>query len=402
MSKNVLIITRYFPPGGGIGAFRAANFVKYLPDYGWSPYVVSLPQERQHQLLPDDIDKTQYSSIAEIPEKRFYVDILVPSLNKSLGDLRRIPSFLRRLPQIINENNIDLVFHTAPPFYSLPAVSFLTTELSVPYVIDLRDPWYINTDIFNSTKSVSNMPWSYLNKMMEKTTVDNADKITTATNEMKNQYRKEYPSQQNKFEFIPNGYSPDDYEIEYNKLPRKGDLEIVYPGKFRDNMSGFLEAHHEVTKNSDINIIHFGNKNNDLTKKFYNQANSKGLLKFVDSRGYAEFNEVVEGIRNSDIGLVVTRKNDPTHVPQKTFDYIACDIPILALGPEDSELDRLVKPFEFAFRVDHEDVDNIQAILEFFLENRPKTLGAQEKRQQYTREAATKQLVKIFEESVNT
>src|SRR5688572_8773622 len=37
--KNVLIIAYYWPPSGGSGVQRWLKFVKYLPQFGWTPYV---------------------------------------------------------------------------------------------------------------------------------------------------------------------------------------------------------------------------------------------------------------------------------------------------------------------------------------------------------------------------
>ncbi len=39
MEKKVLIITYYWPPSGGSGVQRWLKFVKYLPGFGWEPYV---------------------------------------------------------------------------------------------------------------------------------------------------------------------------------------------------------------------------------------------------------------------------------------------------------------------------------------------------------------------------
>ena len=39
MNKKVLIIAYYWPPSGGSGVQRWLKFVKYLPQFGWEPYV---------------------------------------------------------------------------------------------------------------------------------------------------------------------------------------------------------------------------------------------------------------------------------------------------------------------------------------------------------------------------
>src|SRR5690606_32893276 len=41
MGKKVLIITYYWPPSGGSGVQRWLKFVKYLPEFGWHPYVLT-------------------------------------------------------------------------------------------------------------------------------------------------------------------------------------------------------------------------------------------------------------------------------------------------------------------------------------------------------------------------
>ena len=39
MGKKVLIIAYYWPPSGGSGVQRWLKFVKYLPQWGWEPFV---------------------------------------------------------------------------------------------------------------------------------------------------------------------------------------------------------------------------------------------------------------------------------------------------------------------------------------------------------------------------
>ena len=40
--KKVLIISYYFPPSGGPGVQRILKFVKYLPEFGWEPLVLTV------------------------------------------------------------------------------------------------------------------------------------------------------------------------------------------------------------------------------------------------------------------------------------------------------------------------------------------------------------------------
>jgi len=40
--KKVLILTYYWPPAGGPGVQRVLKLVKYLPDFGWDPIILTV------------------------------------------------------------------------------------------------------------------------------------------------------------------------------------------------------------------------------------------------------------------------------------------------------------------------------------------------------------------------
>ncbi|RMH81620.1 MAG: group 1 glycosyl transferase, partial [Calditrichaeota bacterium] len=40
--KKVLILTYYWPPAGGPGVQRVVRFVRYLPEFGWQPIVLTV------------------------------------------------------------------------------------------------------------------------------------------------------------------------------------------------------------------------------------------------------------------------------------------------------------------------------------------------------------------------
>jgi hypothetical protein len=41
VSRRVLVVAYYFPPLGGVGVQRTLKYVKYLPDNGWQPVVLT-------------------------------------------------------------------------------------------------------------------------------------------------------------------------------------------------------------------------------------------------------------------------------------------------------------------------------------------------------------------------
>ena len=40
--KKVLIVTYFWPPAGGPGVQRVLKFVKYLPNFGWQPIILTV------------------------------------------------------------------------------------------------------------------------------------------------------------------------------------------------------------------------------------------------------------------------------------------------------------------------------------------------------------------------
>ncbi|MEI6817203.1 MAG: hypothetical protein WCL14_11370, partial [Bacteroidota bacterium] len=61
--KKILIITYYFPPSGGAGVQRALKFVKYLPQFGIEPIVLTVDENKASYPLVDS------SLINDIPKE---------------------------------------------------------------------------------------------------------------------------------------------------------------------------------------------------------------------------------------------------------------------------------------------------------------------------------------------
>src|SRR6185312_17151366 len=50
---KVLLIATYFPPGTSSGTLRTLKFAHYLPEFGWTPQVLTMAPE---SYLPSRID----------------------------------------------------------------------------------------------------------------------------------------------------------------------------------------------------------------------------------------------------------------------------------------------------------------------------------------------------------
>jgi hypothetical protein len=69
--KRVLVVSYYFPPSGGPGVQRILKFVKYLPEFGFDPAVLTVAEgdypARDESLL-EEIPATVPVLRTRIPE----------------------------------------------------------------------------------------------------------------------------------------------------------------------------------------------------------------------------------------------------------------------------------------------------------------------------------------------
>jgi len=78
---KVLIIAYWYPPKQTIGALRPAKWVKYLPDFGWDPVVITVSPRTDRY--------TKYGSLQEGPTAGRIYRTRDLSLNELLHSLSR-------------------------------------------------------------------------------------------------------------------------------------------------------------------------------------------------------------------------------------------------------------------------------------------------------------------------
>jgi hypothetical protein len=76
------------------------------------------------------------------------------------------------------------------------------------------------------------------------------------------------------------------------------------------------------------------------------------------------------------------------------FDYIACNIPILGIGPEGGEMRRLVDQFENGYTCDEH---NVKRTVQQMYAAQAMRLDDESKMTRYSRKSLTKELAAIFD-----
>ena len=319
--KKILVITYYWPPGGGAGVQRWLKFVKYLPQFGWNPIVV-VPENPEYPVIDHSLknDIPPEAEIIELPiwepygifkkitgrqrEEKvnagLYFDERKQSLtvkislwirgNFLIPDPRIFwvnPTF-RRLKKIIPEINPDVIVTTGPP-HSIHLIGLkLKKKFNLPWIADLRDPWSTidSLEKFYPTKYAVKRQ-----KRLEKKVLVNTDRIITVSpgwsKELEQLVTKE-------IDYIPNGFDEDDLieptvkETEMFVISHLGMLNV-----YRNN-NYFWEALNELCEESEdfknrLQLRFFGIHDKSFDFHLFQYENLRG--KYMIS-GYIPHSEV--------------------------------------------------------------------------------------------------------------
>jgi hypothetical protein len=237
--RRVLFLAYHFPPRGGAGVQRSVKFVRYLPEFSFSPAVVTGPLPHEERSPPDP------SLAAEVPDSVPVFRIGGPcaaALRRGrVGGLRGYYYRLLRVRgpvarawvdgcvetgrRAAGEVGADLVFATMSPFETAEAGERLARALGIPWVADLRDPWALDEMVVYSTR------WhraAELRRMRRR--LSSAARIIMNTPEAARALCERFPEfADGRVTTITNGFDPEDFR-EPAKSPSRDVFRIVHTG----------------------------------------------------------------------------------------------------------------------------------------------------------------------------
>lgn len=266
---RALILSYAFPPVGGAGVQRVTKFVRYLPEFGVTPVVltvenpsVPLRDETLLRELPSDLRVVRVPTLEPSYEAKrrahddgaFGGEGALKRLSRAGGKVARallfpdpqilwLPNVVRRLSRWAREEPpFDVVFITAPPFSQLLLVPWLKRTFSVPVVIDYRDEW--TTTLAQIHEDSRGRAALGLSDAIERRIVARADAVTMATEEYREELLRRMPQLAHaKVHCLTNGYDPSDFPARPAEPPL-GRFVVTYAGTvFRlTSMTGFMAA----------------------------------------------------------------------------------------------------------------------------------------------------------------
>ena len=355
--KKVLIVSYYSPPLGTGGVNRAFKFAKYLPQFGWEPYVLTVKKVAYFQYDPEK--EKEFSRIKHLRTESLDVArisyLLLRKNGRKTADLGTSPTIARLVRfftpidpkspwipfayasglRLIRRENIQLIFATSPPLSSNVVGMLLARRTGLPYVADFRDPFL---DVYP--------PPTFLHRTLLDTAFrkikERADAVTAVTPAVVDALGLEGAH------VIENGYDPDDMPVLSRKEGEKKGFTLAYAGSLLGREFSLLPLLEAISEMEGVSLLIVG-KIGEGYRKFIEDPRLSSKVEF---RGYLPHREALRLIGQADALWVTQEKKwSRNAVPSKLFEYVGLAKPILATVEGESEIANYIEKFRLGITV---------------------------------------------------
>jgi glycosyltransferase involved in cell wall biosynthesis len=384
------------------GVFRSLKFARYLPDFGWTPVVLSADPRsywiHDYSLLeelPGDCRVTRTVS----PSGLFILNTVksflshthlrkspphgsrtggksIPagtgvrsrglfSLLRFAGDFLLFPDTyiawypfaVRKGSALFEEMDITALYSTSPPDTNHLVAKSLARRHAVPWIADFRDPW-VATHFRNPPTPLHR----WIHDQLENAVLKHSCVVTTTA--ALQEHLSKTTGKGHPVHLIRNGYDPADFEsvapgeVE-SRTPDSKEFLIVYTGKMTGTRvsDGLLkglrilvETHREIEGRLCIRFI--GSRENRVDRLIEKHR----LSNLITLQPYTSHRTALEWQKAADL-LLILKHDDPRYhsmIPGKFYEYAGSRTPILAVARR-GELTDLIEKYSLGYHTDPRD-----------------------------------------------
>lgn len=429
MKKRVLLISYLFPPIGGAGVQRNLKYVKYLPDFDWQPYVLtvkdinyylydkSLTHEvplqaqviRTESLDPLRVSnlllrssRTSHTVEGAVHNRRFTEASAAVMIYRRIRDLLAFPDAqIGWIPfayyeglRIIRKHNIKVIMGSIAPVSSAIIAYLLARRTGLPYLLDFRDGWLDDPYAVRPTKLHK---WGHA--ILENKVVGGANFVTVYDKFLSRCLVERYTRLNDRISVLPNGFDPADLDGVVSEEKPKGTYRIVYTGNlyghhdlnFKALLTALQKMRPEILDSS-LEILFVGQAYEDAKV----QVARAGLTQCVKFIGYVPHTKSLGYLLSADATLLFIRPGDISSLTGKVFEYLMVQKPIIACVEPEGACGKLLRDTgQKAMIVPPCDTERLAKALESLLlsDSIPFQHGATEC---YNRKFNTQQLAQIL------
>ncbi len=369
--KKVLFITYYWPPSGKASLHWPLKMIKYLPQHGWEPLVLTVQEDTFYQkdesLLSDIPAELKVIKSSTLEPFGIYRKLLGKKKNEPLVVSESISkiknTFNHRLSlwirmnlfipdarvgwffpavkegkKFLSKNRIDVIISIGPPHTAHLVGRRLSSIFKIPHVPVFIDPW-IDIVYYHNYKRFK--PTQILDKFLEAKVIKKAERIIFVTQTTKDDYIIKYPAIKDKSHVLYWGYNEDDFsEVENEINPTNDNEEIItHAGNIYDyyNPVAFWQfIKSEIENGRKLKIKFIGTVSPGINKSIYELS----ITENIENLGFLPYKKMLEELMKSNVlMMMVTEKR---HVPGKLFEYLRTGKPILAFGADNQEVKNIL------------------------------------------------------------
>lgn len=392
--KKVLIITYYWPPGGGITVLRCLKIAKYLRSFGWEPVIYTAENAHYPSLdhsnekdVPEGITILKqpiwepYAWYKRLTGKAkdanvnnvFYVKDDKPGLMHRLSVWIRSNFFIpdaraawvrpsvRFLTNYLAQHPVDALFSDGPPHTNTRIATLVSQVTGIPWLADFQDPW-TQVDYY---QLLSLTPWGdRKHHRMEQEAFRQAAALTIVSPNWQQEIQK--IGAQN-VHCIPWGFDPDDYPMP--QAVSDSHLTFTHLGimGYDRNPTQLFQLVAELAKTQPelavaIRFQLVGQVDYSVQETYQ----ELGLEKYFILRGSVPRDQALQFALESPVLLLLLnqQENAQGRIPGKLFEYLAVRRPILALGPPDSDVAAILEETQAGLCVAYDDREGIRQALD--------------------------------------
>jgi len=421
--KKVLMISYLFPPlDCGVG--RQIKFAKYLPLFGWMPTVLTVSRSflrpkydpSRVKEVPPSVEIFRTHSLEIVPLQRWLPAVLNRLFGLNPKWFRPVDIFVGWLPfavregaKILKKRNVDLMFSTSLPSTCHLVAYFLKKKFAIPWVADFRDLWTQNPYVTYPRLILE------LEQKIERGVIENADRVVTITEPMRETFVERYSDQPvKKFLTIPHGFDLEDFK----KLEGSNQkFTMTYTGSiygfrvhvtdvFLDGLSDLLSENPSLREELEVKFV--GSVGS--IRRSVSSRNLEGVVKLLP---HVSHGKAIRHMMTSHVLLLITGierevsncfKRAPDEMSGKIVEYIATGKPILALAADTSSAAKIVKSTGTGVVVDPSDrermVEAVQRFFRLYKEDSLKTKSNAEEIKKYDVRMLVKKMSEIFDSVV--
>ena len=410
---------------------RALKFVKYLPEFGWAPTVLTVREgafpAHDRSLAADVPAAASVHRTPSLDPHWFYArlagrsddEVDVGSMegqqetgmervarwiraNLFLPDARVgwVPFSVWRGRQLVAEGDVDAILTTGPPHSTHLAGAALQALTGVPWVADFRDPW---TDI-NYYDELPHTQWALrLDAALERMVLRRARAVTTVSPTWRDLLaQKTERSDPDAVTVVQNGFDVDDLSPGA-VAPSTDAFEVTHVGSLyaSRNPTGLWRALRRLRDEGAVPALRIrlvGTVDPNVRRALQ----AEGLMGMTEIVPYVPHDEAVAYMRRAGLLLLSVESFPQAEgmMTGKIYEYLAAGRPVVGMGPPDGDAAALLRRTEGGRLFGRDDASGLARYIrdhyEAWAADMPRRGASAEALDPYRRSAQTEQMATVL------